>query len=647
MPEERENRQSGTNAATGIIKARIYQMQSPSLHSFPEQQLENGRAVKTNLGLAMSGGGSRAMSLTSGYLRGINAKFRDVKVDYLSSVSGGSWASSVYSFYTDKENKGEEEVDKILLGEETNPEDLSFNFCDNVFGRRNIPGKIAMHATPSSMFCSNFSFGMICVDCCSGAFFTKGWQMWTRRVREQVLTPLGLRNKRVALDEEHLEDIKARNKEVFKRDEFVTLRKNKPFLIINAIHLGRENINSGLGDPFQITPLYSGVPYYREKRPMTYKSREVCGKTCITRCCGSYGEDCFAPSREYTATVGGGLIETFALNSGVPDDENENKGVFFSLKDEQTVETRNFKPYKYENGFYLHHGVAASSAALAYAFKNLACWVDASPRFFYTPYLSEEMDQIPNRGQSEECRLGDAGSFDNLGILSLLQRKVKNIACFIHTSGSLNWTILSDEDISKLSEEDINDLIKPKYRYSYGTFSASGAVATTDLLALFGYIDLSESGMNYSSNQVFRRSEIIPVLNDLKRTQTEGYGAVCKRTLEVLPNSTWNIEGDDEVNVLFVYNAPVSHFEERLKTSPDNCCVKNFRQYVCIDAIKEGPFAKYPQLSTNCQNCCIPVTLSTKQVTLLAAQGEYIIKNNATVEAFFNEAKKTENEDIV
>ena len=65
--------------------------------SFPYAETDHG--VKQNTGVCFSGGGTRSMAATIGQLRGLNALKMISNIDYISCVSGGSWASGVYTYY--------------------------------------------------------------------------------------------------------------------------------------------------------------------------------------------------------------------------------------------------------------------------------------------------------------------------------------------------------------------------------------------------------------------------------------------------------------------------------------------------------------------------------------------------------------------
>ena len=99
-------------------------------------------------GICFSGGGSRALSVTLGVLRALESLQLIPHIDAISSVSGGTWASSIYMFAKDVSVKDDgdetrldacfvlrhlkaqaswETVVQELLGEDTVPNDLTMD----------------------------------------------------------------------------------------------------------------------------------------------------------------------------------------------------------------------------------------------------------------------------------------------------------------------------------------------------------------------------------------------------------------------------------------------------------------------------------------------------------------------------------------
>ncbi|MBL4707936.1 MAG: hypothetical protein JKY48_05785 [Flavobacteriales bacterium] len=80
---------------------------------FPEREHKEYKN-RINTGVCFSGGGTRALVMGMGQMRYLQ-QFQD-KIGYFSSVSGGSWASSIYAYSTESDVE-------TLLGKAVNPED--------------------------------------------------------------------------------------------------------------------------------------------------------------------------------------------------------------------------------------------------------------------------------------------------------------------------------------------------------------------------------------------------------------------------------------------------------------------------------------------------------------------------------------------
>lgn len=76
------------------LKAKVVPINSES-KAFPTAQ------ANLRTGLCFSGGGSRALTVTMGVLRALESLKLIPHVDAISSVSGGTWASSIYMFAKD------------------------------------------------------------------------------------------------------------------------------------------------------------------------------------------------------------------------------------------------------------------------------------------------------------------------------------------------------------------------------------------------------------------------------------------------------------------------------------------------------------------------------------------------------------------
>ncbi len=78
------------------------QIEEGTSYQWPEQEA----GIVPRLGataIALSGGGTRALSAASGQLRTLYnmrvGKKRMIETDYISSVSGGTWTAAIFTFY--------------------------------------------------------------------------------------------------------------------------------------------------------------------------------------------------------------------------------------------------------------------------------------------------------------------------------------------------------------------------------------------------------------------------------------------------------------------------------------------------------------------------------------------------------------------
>jgi len=133
--------------------------------------------------------------------------------------------------------------------------------------------------------------------------------------------------------------------------------------------------------------------------------------------------------------------------------------------------------------------------------------------------------------------------------------------------------------------------------------------------------------IDYGHNQVFLSSDLVLLGNRLQVLKDAGKAAVVRQTFRVQPNSWWGIKGNYDVDLTLVYNAQCKEFESLLPKETSN---ELRREY-------GGKFENFPHYKTTSQNDALSsglVGLTASQVNLLAAQGEYTIRQN---EAIFKE----------
>lgn len=123
----------------------------------------------------------------------------------------------------------------------------------------------------------------------------------------------------------------------------------------------------------------------------------------------------------------------------------------------------------------------------------------------------------------------------------------------------------------------------------------------------------------YAFNVVFPAEELAPYLCELQKLKAAGKPAVLQKTFQVQSNSWWGIVGGYEVDTLLVYNTECREFEDLLPEDTRAELAKG----------SDGDFANFPHYKTLGQNSFLnPVGLTSQQVNLLAAQGEYAVLQN-------------------
>ncbi|CAE8697379.1 unnamed protein product, partial [Polarella glacialis] len=142
------------------------------------------------------------------------------------------------------------------------------------------------------------------------------------------------------------------------------------------------------------------------------------------------------------------------------------------------------------------------------------------------------------------------------------------------------------------------------------------SAATVDFSCLFGYCtDGDQLSFSYVRDQVFSKGDFAPLLCQLQTELLAGRSAVASMTHQILANTWWGISGDFQAEIIWVYNAKVAKFEERLPSETQAELARG----------DQGPFAYYPFYKTLFQNPPQSSNLHANQVNLLAAQAEYTI----------------------
>ncbi|MBT6229788.1 MAG: hypothetical protein HOI47_24365 [Candidatus Scalindua sp.] len=386
----------GSNFIKGNIKASVVASSGKNFN-FPEQTPEF-LASTSNCGICFSGGGTRSLSASMGQMRGLQQLGILKNARYISCVSGGSWASAVYTYY-----KSEASDDRELLGVDPGKKERK-NWSLSDWGSSLKHSNLAHPAT------ADFE-KMI------AGYILEGPEdmAWINAVRDTFFKPFGLdKNNFFSLDSSTVTKIINENRSLqpdWNFSDFDIPKEGRPYLIINGTLLwpveleDLDKVNRVL---VQFTPLYIGNPF-----ALRLKERHHWFKN------------------QYLNT-GGGVLDTFAFGSSGPD---ASPGAWLEM------------PAQY-GAFSIWHASGISSAAYGYD-ESKTDIKGLLPIENYWAVTDSEKSQAVSKNQY----FSDGGNLENFGIMALLQREVKKIIVFVNSETAIKkdaYGITIDSDIAPL-----------------------------------------------------------------------------------------------------------------------------------------------------------------------------------------------------
>jgi len=437
------------------VNTRIWK--TDRLTSYPEQDNSHQDSIgaKAKFGVCFSGGGTRSAICTHGQLKALDDIGVLDKVGYLSCVSGGAWAAVPYT-YLDQHWS-----DSNFFGSIVEPEKLTLEKLSE------ISDKNYLHSV---------THASVMDDALEHWAKLAGDETFSRVIGDTFLEHFGLnsRDKFFAYTENHIKDILSRN-EKMEESDFYTVRPGRPFLIASGALL-RFGAKDYL---FEMTPWYSGI------------------------------QKLYESSRGRKKYIGGGFIESFAIDSDSPDSVTDNMA---------TVRVGSMR-----HRFTLSDMLGTTGAAPSEVLNNIGLKFIGFPEFKHWP--------INNIGdvKAKEYEFGDGGNIENLGILPLLKRGVEKIIVFVNTK----------KPLSSKNPNEINAAVR----------------------ALF------EPG---NVNHVFSKEGLAEIQNALHEKLESGEATICTNIHSVINNDHHGITGGNEVEILWVYNHNYKNWEDRLPAEVSN-----------------------------------------------------------------------------
>lgn len=515
-----------------------------------------------DVGIALSGGGSRAASAALGELRALHVAIAGQppfigRVKYVSSVSGGTWFAVPYTFLSDPKL-----TDADFLGR---PRALSETDADKLDDVEHS----AMVAIIDKAYRLERLFGRY--------YRTSRSEAYGRAVGDVFLGRLGLNDQRrrfsagfcsAAYLESHGDlstgprdrpeklDMAARI-----RQHFYLPRADRPFLIANATLLAKGRLARHSGDrlvhPVEITPLYAGI------RPIPDR------------------DDC------WSFQFGGGYVESMGFGEkvfNVPRCKDAHGEVELRRG---TIKQR----------FTLSDVMGVSGAApvetlarsLPEAFRSNQI---GFPSYNYTPVGSSAW-------QERSYVFGDGEHLDNLAVTALLARQVQNILAFVNT----------DRPLCR------RDTLRMNGRILRQCATPGGADVLDDLRALFGAMPRKRK------SHALCEAQLEPTVEGLANAVRAGGPALYCAKYGVRDNKAFGIkaqlfdrEEPYQPTICWLYLEPSAGWFQELNRVPPEGKQGWFEQLMK----RASPFADFPHYATLLQEGIQMIDLDPPAINALA-----------------------------
>ena len=486
-----------------------------NLFPYQSELIKQVSGDSETVGVCFSGGGSRALTAAMGQLRGLTKLDLIKQTQYISGVSGGAWASTVYCYVPETIS------DDVLLGEVCkNPDNLTWyqHGSTPLACQLNYLPEHNMGQLPGGMGVVKFteeSLKMLEEKIPAN-------EVWVRLVGRHIFQPYGLYSgygnskyftKDIPWFKKH---IKKKNSDLLEDDFFFFPNDRcRPNLLIFASMIPNEKQDNYRLLPIEFSPCHSGVMAQ------------------------------FENTGEYQQDIGGGGVDSFAFNS-----DNQK----YLAKNLQTVDVP-------KNHFSLNDMAGISSSFFAEYISSHHAKLDGMiPEYKYWPVFN------PDTNKAQSYGFADGGNLDNSGVASMLRQNLQNIISFINTSSSLKYN-------NKLKLVIVDNQVPPLFGYQPYDKDQGYVLYKDDVPAI------DPDNETFRGNHVFDKDRFEEYRNTLWENAQSGGTALCyQQQLIVCDNPKYGIT-NGVVNMLWVYNNKVRKWSNALKKSVKLCMKLKFWLY--------------------------------------------------------------------
>ncbi len=467
-----------------------------------EHSLKARSSAANFVGVCFSGGGSRALSAAMGQLRGLKYLNLLDDVFFISSVSGGTWASATYTYlppqYDDDDFLGLVVVDPGDLTywnwNSQHPEYALDYLSPNNLGR--VPPTLGLFNDLNAILSLKDKYNYANDELWQGLVGTlilRRWGLWNPGsnglpTQYYSFTPAYLGWKGGILD---------RNRQL-KASQFNCVQRQRPLYVMNGCIVSNPTVEGAQLLYFESTPVGLGVRNY------------------------------FAGIGPGGRDIGGGLLEPFAVGAEW-------------IKD---ISARDASVSVPSRPFSLSDMVSISSAAFAEAIQKEFPILDGLiPKYPYWPMKGRNLSQ--NSVYTYE--FADGGSLEDTGITSLLNRNLPNIIAFVNSQ-------------TPLTKHSGQIVIDSQVQLLFGIQPSAASLRYKEAKRR----DVPNDDVAFV--RVFDSSHYNELAQGLWAANSGSYNgtAMYLQTLPVLPNANFGIQGNYNVRVLWIYNTWVGAWYDLL-----------------------------------------------------------------------------------